>query len=114
MQDPSTAADWQVTPEKVNAAVVRLVSLANPVKVFLFGSFVSGGLNRDSDLDVLLVTDSAIPSPRSESVRLRHALRDIHMPMDILVVPEEQFAAHANTPGLIYLPGRLRARAPGL
>ena len=35
-------------------------------------------------------------------MRLRDAVDDIDMPMDILVVPESQFNALRNTPGLIY------------
>ena len=59
-------------------------------------------MHRDSDLDVLVVTGDEVVNPRAESVRLRAAVADIDMPMDILVVPETQFDALRNTPGLIY------------
>jgi predicted nucleotidyltransferase len=93
---------WAVTPTKVAAAVQQLVETARPRQLFLFGSNVTGTGNSDSDLDVLVVTDDSVQNLRQESVRLRHALRGILMPMDILVVNESFFNAHRDTPGLIY------------
>ena len=93
---------WAVTPEKVDAVVQRLKAVAQPRKIILFGSYVLGRVTPDSDLDVLVVTDDRVTDPRAESVRLREAVDDIDMPMDILVVPESQFNALRNTPGLIY------------
>jgi uncharacterized protein len=100
----STVAEvpWAVTREKVDAVVQRLIAVAHPRKIFLFGSYVRGQVHRDSDLDVLVVTDDRVENPRAESVRLRDAVDDIDMPMDILVVPESQFNALRDTPGLIY------------
>ena len=59
-------------------------------------------MHRDSDLDVLVVTGDEVVNPRAESVRLRAAVADIDMPMDILVVSETRFDALRNTPGRIY------------
>lgn len=93
---------WAVTPEKVEAVVQRLIAVACPRKIILFGSFVRGQITRDSDLDVLVVARDPLANPRAESVRLRDAVDDIDMPMDILVVPESQFNKLRDTPGLIY------------
>ena len=96
------AVPWALTPEKVEAVVQRLIAVARPRKIILFGSYVRGQVGRDGDLDVLVVTEDRVANPRAESVRLRDAVDDIDMPMDILVVPESQFNALRNTPGLIY------------
>ena len=93
---------WAVTHEKVEAVVRRLIEVGHPRKIILFGSYARGQVHRDSDLDVLVVTDDGVENPRAESVRLRDAVDDIDMSMDILVVPESQFNALRNTPGLIY------------
>ena len=93
---------WAVTPEKVEAVVQRLIAAAHPRKIILFGSYARGQVNRDSDLDVLVVTEDGGASPLAESVRLRDAVGEVDMPMDILVVPESQFNALRNTAGLIY------------
>ncbi len=93
---------WAVTPEKVAAVVQRLITVARPRKIILFGSYVRGEIDRDSDLDVLVVTGDEVENPRAESVRLRDAVDDIDMPMDILVVPETRFRELCTQPGLIY------------
>ena len=72
---------WLVTPEKVQAVVQRLIRIARPKKIILFGSYARGEVTRDSDLDVLVITNDDIDSPRKESVRLRKAVADIHMPI---------------------------------
>jgi predicted nucleotidyltransferase len=97
-----TDVPWAVTPEKVATVVQRLVAVGRPRKIILFGSYVRGQVDRDSDLDVLVVIEDSVTNPRAESVRLRDAVGDVDMPMDILVVPESQFNALRNTPGLIY------------
>ena len=93
---------WAVTPEKVELAVRRLVETGHPRKVILFGSYMRGETHRDSDLDVLVVTEDGVKSARKESARLRRALRGIRMCMDILVVREGDFNRLKDRIGLIY------------
>ena len=82
--------------------VQRLIEVASPKKIILFGSYVRGDATRDSDLDVLVVTSHEVESPRRESVRLRNSLSDINMPMDIVVVPFSRFQTLRQKLGLIY------------
>lgn len=98
----ATEPVWQITSEKVQAVVQRLIQVARPRKIILFGSYVRGDVTRDSDLDVLVVTSDEVESPRRESVRLRRSVSDINMPMDILVVPYSRFEALRDKIGLIY------------
>ena len=100
----TTAAEpaWQITPEKVQAVVKRLIQIGRPKKIILFGSYVRGDATWDSDLDVLVVAGDEVESPRRESVRLRSSVSDINMPMDILVVPYSRFEALREKLGLIY------------
>lgn len=93
---------WEVTPQKVQAAVEKIIEAAQPRQIILFGSYVRGRMHRDSDLDVLVVSGELVDNPRKESVRIRRALRGIGMPMDILVVSESRLKELADTPGLIY------------
>lgn len=79
---------WKVTPEKVEAAIKRIVEVSRPRKLILFGSYVRGDTNVYSDLDILVVTGDEVQSSRKESIRIRRALRGISMPKNILVVPE--------------------------
>ncbi len=86
----------------MKAVLERLIAVARPRKIILFGSYVRGQVGPDTDLDVLVVTENCVSNPRTESVRLRDAVSDVDMSMDILVVPEAQFDALRDTPGLIY------------
>lgn len=93
---------WAVTPQKVQAAIRKIVEISKPKKLILFGSYVAGRSHEHSDLDVLVVTGDENIDPRKESVRIRRALHDALMPMDILVVPEGRLRELADAPGLIY------------
>jgi len=95
-------ASWTITPEKIDAAIKRIVSVAHPRKVILFGSVVAGKPDTHSDVDILVVTREEVESSRQESVRIRRALRGITMPMDILVIPEKRLQELADQPGLVY------------
>jgi len=91
-----------ITPEKIEAAVKRIVSVAQPRKVILFGSVVGGKPDIHSDVDILVVTGDEVESSRQESVRIRRALRGITMPIDVLVIPEKRLQELADQPGLVY------------
>lgn len=94
-------AAWEVTPQKVKSVIEKIIEISNPRKVILFGSYVAGNMDMNSDLDVLVV-EREVENPRKESIRIRRALKGILMPMDILVVQEDVLAETADTPGLIY------------
>ncbi len=97
---------WLVTPEKVQAVVQQLIKAAKPKKIILFGSYIRGEVTRDSDLDVLVVAGDEVKNTTEEGVRLRSAVENINMPMDILVVTESRFQELADKPGLIYKEAR--------
>jgi len=102
MANASKSHDWEVTPEKVKAAVQKIIEVSRPLKLILFGSYVRGEKNVNSDLDVLIIARDDIVNPRKESVRIRRALRGISMPMDIIVVPAEEWIKLNDKPGMIY------------
>lgn len=97
-----TIPSWAVTPAKISAAVRRMVRVAKPSRVVLFGSAVRSGAGAPRDADFLIISQRAIKSPRKESVRIRRALRGIVMPMDILLISERQWRNAAMRPGLVY------------
>ena len=95
------SALWAITPEKIQEAVQKIVSIEQPRRIILFGSAARGTTNVNSDVDFLVVTKDEVKSPRKESVRIRRAL-DVLMPMDILVISEEKLKQYGDQPGLIY------------
>jgi predicted nucleotidyltransferase len=93
---------WSITPQKVQAVIQKIVEISKPRKLILFGSYISGNMHLNSDLDILVVTGDDIESPRKESIRIRRYLKGILMSMDVIVVPESQLKQYADIPGLIY------------
>jgi uncharacterized protein len=93
---------WEITSEKVQKVINKIVEISNPRKLILFGSYVHGNQHIHSDLDILVVAGDEIDNPRKEGVRIRRALRGINMPMNILVVPENKLKELIAIPGLIY------------
>lgn len=79
----------------------RILSVSDPQKIILFGSFARGDYEADSDIDLLVVIDG-VNSPRQESNRLRSSLRGLLVPVDVIVVTSEQIEQYRDTVGLIY------------
>lgn len=93
---------WQITKDKVQAAIQRIVEVSKPLSIILFGSYIRGQVGPNSDLDILVVVSEDVKNCRQESVRIRRALRGISMPMDILVIPQQKLNQLRDVPGLIY------------
>ncbi|HYY31478.1 MAG TPA: nucleotidyltransferase domain-containing protein [Chthoniobacterales bacterium] len=72
-------------------SVGRLIERSHPKQIILFGSCAQGKITEDSDLDVLIVAGDEIENTRRESVRLRGALKEIEIPIDIVVVRQSTF-----------------------
>ena len=79
----------------------RILSVSQPEKIILFGSFARGDYGPDSDLDLLVIMKS-VESTRAESNRLRQVLRGLLTPIDVLVATSEQIERHRKDIGLIY------------
>lgn len=83
------------------AKAVELLRRAAPgAKVILFGSHARGTAHDDSDLDFLVV-EPELRARRAEMVRLRDALRPLHVPADVLVVSQRSFDDWADVPGTV-------------
>ena len=56
MTSAATAKSWRVTPEKVDAAVRKIIEVARPSKLIIFGSYVRNETDTNSDVDFLVIT----------------------------------------------------------
>ena len=74
----------------VEEIVRRVLATSRPSRIILFGSAAAGRMNRDSDID-LLVVEPAPGDTRAESVRIGDALRGMGHPFDVIVMPSERF-----------------------
>ncbi len=70
--------------------VARICASASPERIILFGSAATGEMNKDSDLDLLILLDSP-ENPRLESTRIRSELRGLGWPIDVLVMDKDRF-----------------------
>jgi predicted nucleotidyltransferase len=87
------------SPDVVKRAGETLASAAgDSAKVILFGSHARGEARPDSDLDFLVI-ERRIQDRHKEWVRLRRALGDIQVPVDLLVLDERRASRRAKVPG---------------
>jgi predicted nucleotidyltransferase len=70
----------------------------SPARVILFGSRARGDADAGSDLDFRVI-ESSVEDRIGEAVRLRRALGDIGVPVDIVVLDEALAARRAKVPG---------------
>lgn len=95
------AVGQSVSKRTLGEIVVRLVALASPVKIILFGSNARGDAQAGSDLDLLVVQKEVIDH-YEESLRLNRALGDLMLPIDLLVVSEAELKRYGGVPGTVY------------
>lgn len=91
---------WAPTPEKMQAAVERLVAAAQPTRIILFGSRARGDADDRSDVD-LLVIKSHVSDRYEELVQLDQSLRGLLLPVDLLLVSEQEFEERASQAGTV-------------
>ncbi|MBA3746848.1 MAG: nucleotidyltransferase domain-containing protein [Solirubrobacterales bacterium] len=61
---------------------------SSEARVIVFGSYARGTASNTSDLDFLVIEEH-VDSRAAESVRLRDALAELDIPVDVLVISEE-------------------------
>lgn len=85
-----------LTAATIQQAVDRMVAAAqSPTKIILFGSYATGRAQDSSDLDLLVVEDH-IDSLPAEYSRLRQALGDLGVGVDLLIYPQHEFEKRRN------------------
>ena len=87
-----------VDAARIDAAVQKLVEVAAPLRIVLFGSHARGDATEDSDLDFLVI-ESEVADRAREMVRLRRSLRALRIPADVLVYSTGEVLRWGNQPG---------------
>jgi len=87
----------------VQEIVQRVLAVARPDKIILFGSAATGEMTPDSDIDLLIVEAEPVDR-REEYVRIRRALRGMGYPFDIIFISTQWFEKSKDVIGGIAYP----------
>jgi predicted nucleotidyltransferase len=94
---------WRPTQEKVDLAVKKVVEIAKPSRVFLFGSWPRGEATVDSDLDLaILVSDDRKSEIGEMHSKIRDGLRGIPMSIDLIIASEGHVAEFLSSVNSVY------------
>lgn len=97
----------------VEDVVARIFERSDATKVVVFGSVERGEDGPDSDIDLLIVLPHVVNRHEAAAQVLRQ-LRDVPVPIDIIVVDEASLAERALEPGIVRVAlreGRVLQRA---
>ncbi|MDO8186898.1 nucleotidyltransferase domain-containing protein [Conexibacter sp. JD483] len=73
-------------------------AIPDAARVYLFGSAARQQTGPDSDLDFLVI-EPIVEDRAKEAVRLRRAIGDVGVPVDVIVLDSTTAASRANVPG---------------
>jgi predicted nucleotidyltransferase len=88
--------------------VRRIVQVAAPEKIILFGSAARGEISRDSDLDLLVIKDGAHRRKLAQAIYQR--LIGVGQAVDIVVLTSEDVERYRSAVGLVVAPALLEGR----
>ena len=91
-------------------AVERIIAVAQPSRVILFGSYGRGDPDGNSDLD-LMVIERRLDNRGEEMIRLRKAVGHIGIGVDILVYSEAEYEPRSQVPGTVLYWARREGRS---
>jgi len=94
---------WRPTPEKVDLAVQTAIEVAQPSRVFIFGSWARGEATDLSDLDLAVL----VPEERRDEIpelrrRISQRLDQIRMSIDLILVTEGYFSQFRSSINSLY------------
>jgi len=104
MHRPADAGrEGRPEPAVLQEIVRRIVEVAQPQRIILFGSAARGELGPDSDLDFLVIK-AAVPHRRRLAQQIHRSLFGITAPVDIIVLTPEDVEAFGAQPGSAVAP----------
>jgi predicted nucleotidyltransferase len=81
----------------------RICDISDPEQIILFGSRARGDFGPDSDVDLLVVKDT-LDSTGAETAHIYRVLRDIHVPVDVVVISADYVRRYGGLVGTIVRP----------
>jgi len=80
---------------KIGDIAMKIANKFNPEQIILFGSYAKGTQSKGSDIDLLIIQDTELPSYK-RGIDIRLSLIGTKMPIDILVYTRNEFEKEKN------------------
>lgn len=93
----------QLDQKVIEELVRRIVEVAHPLRIILFGSAARGAMGPDSDLDVLVVVTEGTHRRQTAQRIYRHMI-GFPLAVDVVVATEEDLRKHKDNFSLVYYP----------
>src|ERR1035441_2533961 len=93
----------------LDEVVRRVLTVARPERIILFGSAATNQMTEDSDLD-LLVAEAGPANTRDRSGWIRRAVGDVRYPVDVILMSSARYEETKNLIGGIAYPARKYGR----
>jgi predicted nucleotidyltransferase len=91
-----------VSEQKLEEIIRRIVEVAQPEKIILFGSAVRGELRPNSDVDVMVVKSGVHRRNLAGDIYMK--LYGVGLPVDVVVVTPEDIERYGNCTALVIEP----------
>ena len=85
-----------ITQDIIQEVTRRLVTIYNPLTIYLFGSYAWGNPDEESDLDLLIVVEESSEKKHKRGITGSRALRGMMLPKDIVVYTRQEFDESAT------------------
>ena len=95
-------------PRILDAIIHRIVEIAHPEKIILFGSAARGEMGPHSDVDLLVVKEVA--DRRDLSVRIHRHLYGVEAAVDVIVVSPRDIERYGDSHALVIKPALREGR----
>ena len=91
------------SPEVIREIIARVVQVAHPQRLILFGSAARGEMGPDSDVDLLVVVQEPVHR-RDLAGEIYRNLHGVQVPVDVVVVTENDIQEFGDKLGTVLYP----------
>jgi predicted nucleotidyltransferase len=105
----SSPIDIEPLATTLNSAIDRIISVAHPLKIILFGSATRGELGPHSDLDLLVVVSPGTHRRKTAQLIYRQLI-GVAFPVDVVVVTAEDLEQFKDHGGMVIRPALTEGR----
>ena len=105
----TTSIKSSLSKQIIQEVTRRIVRVAKPSRLLLFGSALSGHMTKDSDLDILVVVQGPVHRRRMAQ-EIYRSLRGVGVAVDVVVATEEDIRNYGRSAGTILKPALREGR----